>query len=628
MATTATAPERKVSAAEAREVAEAAREQEWAAPSFVRDLFLGKFRLDLIHPYPEQDPEEVRRAQPFLEKLERLLREQVDSDRIDREGEIPDAVIQGLRDLGAFGIKIPREYGGLGLSQLSYMKAIELVSSIDGSITALVSAHQSIGVPQPLKLFGTETQKKKYLPRLAKGAISAFALTEPGVGSDPAAMETTAVPTPDGQAWILNGEKLWCTNGTKAELLVVIARTPSKVVNGKEKRQITAFIVETAWPGVKVEHRCHFMGLGDLQRRDALHQRPRPRRERAVGGGQGLEAGPDHSQSRAAHAPHLLGRRRQALPRDLPPVGERTSAVGSSHRQARRDRPEDRRHGGEHVRHGSGGRAVRRDGGPRRLRHPSRGRDRQAVQLRGWMAHHRRHRADPGRPRLRDRRLASGPGREARAGRAHHARLPHQPDFRRIERDHAPVHRPRGGGQAPAGGGRRRDAGEDARRAPARAGARGPVLPVVVSVPLARLGVLAQVHRLRAAREAPALRGAGRAAPGARGVPRDDALRAQARVPPGRAVPTGGRGRRAVRHGRDVRAGRGAPEERPRGRPARRGPRGLVLPPGTRARRREVSRALAQRRHADLSAGPRSAAERASVARAWDGRAIGPPNLR
>src|SRR5712691_2828534 len=261
MATTATAPERKVSAAEAREVAEAAREQEWAAPSFVRDLFLGKFRLDLIHPYPEQDPEEVRRAQPFLEKLERLLREQVDSDRIDREGEIPDAVIQGLRDLGAFGIKIPREYGGLGLSQLSYMKAIELVSSIDGSVTALVSAHQSIGVPQPLKLFGTETQKKKYLPRLAKGAISAFALTEPGVGSDPAAMETTAVPTPDGQAWILNGEKLWCTNGTKAELLVVIARTPSKVVNGKEKRQITAFIVETAWPGVKVEHRCHFMGL-------------------------------------------------------------------------------------------------------------------------------------------------------------------------------------------------------------------------------------------------------------------------------------------------------------------------------------------------------------------------------
>src|SRR6267143_3706330 len=255
MATTARAPESKVSAAEA------AREQEWVAPSFVRDLFLGKFRLDLIHPYPEQDPEEVRRAQPFLEKLERLLREQVDSDRIDREGGIPESVIQGLRDLGAFGIKIPREYGGVGLSQLSYMKAIELVSSVDGSITALLSAHQSIGVPQPLKLFGNEAQKRKYLPRLAKGAISAFALTEAGVGSDPAALETMAIPSDDGEAWILNGEKLWCTNGTRAELMVVMARTPSKLVRGKEKRQISAFIVETAWPGVEVAHRCHFMGL-------------------------------------------------------------------------------------------------------------------------------------------------------------------------------------------------------------------------------------------------------------------------------------------------------------------------------------------------------------------------------
>src|SRR5436853_2673592 len=261
MATTATAPERKVRAAEAREVAEAAREQEWVAPSFVRDLFLGKFRLDLIHPYPEQDPEEVRRAQPFLDKLERLLRERVDSDRIDREGEIPEAVVQGLRDLGAFGIKIPREYGGLGLSQLSYMKAIELVSSVDGSLTALLSAHQSIGVPQPLKMFGSEAQKKKYFPRLARGAISAFALTEPGVGSDPAAMETTAVPSQDGEAWILNGEKLWCTNGTKAELMVVMARTPSQVVRGKETRQITAFIVEANAPGVEILHRCHFMGI-------------------------------------------------------------------------------------------------------------------------------------------------------------------------------------------------------------------------------------------------------------------------------------------------------------------------------------------------------------------------------
>jgi alkylation response protein AidB-like acyl-CoA dehydrogenase len=264
MATGLAEPKRKITADEAREVAEAAREQEWAAPSFVRDLFLGNLRMDLIHPYPEQDAEEVARAKPFLDKLERFLREDVDSDRIDREGEIPESVIQGLRDLGAFGIKIPREYGGLGLSQLSYMKAIELVSSVDGSLTALLSAHQSIGVPQPLKMFGSDAQKKKYFPRLAKGAISAFALTEESVGSDPAAMETNAIPNDDGDGWILNGEKLWCTNGTKAELLVVMARTPSQMVKGKEKKQITAFIVETDWPGVEVVHRCHFMGLKAL----------------------------------------------------------------------------------------------------------------------------------------------------------------------------------------------------------------------------------------------------------------------------------------------------------------------------------------------------------------------------
>ena len=257
---TATEPRRPVSAAEARDVAEAAREAEWAAPSFVRDLFLGSLRLDLIHPYPDQDPAEVARAKPFLDRLTRLMQE-VDADRIDREGEIPGDVIAALKAMGAFGIKIPREYGGLGLAQLSYMKAMELVSSVDGSLTALLSAHQSIGVPQPLKMFGSEAQKQKYLPRLAKGAVSAFALTEPNVGSDPAAMETTAVPSEDGQAWILNGEKLWCTNGTIAELLVVMARTPSQVVRGKEKRQITAFIVEANTPGVEILHRCHFMGI-------------------------------------------------------------------------------------------------------------------------------------------------------------------------------------------------------------------------------------------------------------------------------------------------------------------------------------------------------------------------------
>jgi len=249
---------------EARDVAEAARESEWSGPSFVRDLFLGRFRLDLIHPHPPADPDEERRAKPFLEKL-RAFMEKVDSDEIDRTGHIPEELVQELREMGAFGIKIPREYGGLGLSQTSYIRAIEMITSKDGSITALLSAHQSIGVPQPLKLFGTEEQKKTYFPRLAKGAISAFALTEVDAGSDPANMRTTATPTEDGRHYILNGEKLWCTNGTRAELLVVMARTPDVVVKGKPRKQITAFIVETSTPGVEVVHRCHFMGLKALE---------------------------------------------------------------------------------------------------------------------------------------------------------------------------------------------------------------------------------------------------------------------------------------------------------------------------------------------------------------------------
>src|SRR5918999_696750 len=249
---------------EARDVAEAARESEWREPSFVRDLFLGTYRPELIHPHPEDDPAEIARAKPFMDKL-RAFMERVDSDEIDRTGHIPEPLVQELRDIGAFGIKIPREYGGLGLSQRSYIRAMELVTSKDGSLTALLSAHQSIGVPNPLKLFGTEEQKKKFFPRLAKGAISAFALTEVDAGSDPANMRTTATPTEDGKHFILNGDKLWCTNGTRAELLVVMARTPDAIVNGMPRKQITAFIVEAKAPGVEVVQKLHFMGLKALE---------------------------------------------------------------------------------------------------------------------------------------------------------------------------------------------------------------------------------------------------------------------------------------------------------------------------------------------------------------------------
>jgi len=242
---------------EARAVAESARQHEWERPSFVRELFAGRLLLDLVHPFPDPDPAELERAQPWLERLERFMLEQVDPVAIDRNRQIPPAVVQGLRELGAFGIKIPQEYGGLGFSQAVYNRAMGIVGSVDGSVATLLSAHQSIGVPQPLKLFGTPEQKQKYFPRLAKGAVSAFALTEPDVGSDPARMAATATLAPDGTHYVLNGEKLWCTNGTIAEIMVVMART--------DERKITAFIVETEWPGVEVAHRCHFMGLNGIE---------------------------------------------------------------------------------------------------------------------------------------------------------------------------------------------------------------------------------------------------------------------------------------------------------------------------------------------------------------------------
>jgi alkylation response protein AidB-like acyl-CoA dehydrogenase len=245
----------QVTERESLKVAEASRQTEWAQPSFMRELFLGDFRLDLIHPYPLPKADRPEFA-AFYAAMEDLLR-RTDSAGIDATGEYPQEVLDELRRLGAFGMKIPREYGGLGFTNVEYQRVMQLLGSTDGNLVALLSAHQSIGVPQPLKLFGTPEQKKKYLPRCAAGEISAFALTEAQVGSDPARLSTTAEKTPEGDAYILNGTKLWCTNGTLARLLVVMAVHPGT-------KRISAFVVEMAWKGVKVEHRSRFMGLKAL----------------------------------------------------------------------------------------------------------------------------------------------------------------------------------------------------------------------------------------------------------------------------------------------------------------------------------------------------------------------------
>ncbi|MGH7777158.1 MAG: acyl-CoA dehydrogenase family protein, partial [Candidatus Dormibacterales bacterium] len=276
-----------VSEEEARRVAEAAREADWARPSFGRELFLGRLRLDLIHPHPRPSEEERRRGEPFLARLREFLLQNVDPLRIEAEGRIPEAVVEELKGLGCFGMKISPEYGGLGLSQVYYNRALELASSAHASLGALLSAHQSIGVPQPLALFGTEEQKRRYLPRLARGAVSAFLLTEPDVGSDPARLAATAVPTPDGSAYLLTGLKLWTTNGTVAELLVVMAQVPP---SEGHPGGISAFVVEGSAPGVKVLHRNAFMGVRGIENGVTRFEDVRVPAEDLIGGeGRGLK---------------------------------------------------------------------------------------------------------------------------------------------------------------------------------------------------------------------------------------------------------------------------------------------------------------------------------------------------
>src|SRR5258708_2353444 len=196
----------EVTERESRRGAEGSRQVEWERPSFMRELFLGNFRLDLIHPFPlagEERPE----FKAFYLAFSEFLRTRVDSVAIDASGEYPPEVLDGLRRLGAFGMKIPKPYGGLGFSNAEYNKIMLLLGGADGNLGALLS--------------------------------------------------TTAEKTPEGDAYLLNGTKLWCTNGTIARLLVVMAAEP-------RTRKISAFVVETEWPGVRVEHRCHFMGLKAL----------------------------------------------------------------------------------------------------------------------------------------------------------------------------------------------------------------------------------------------------------------------------------------------------------------------------------------------------------------------------
>jgi alkylation response protein AidB-like acyl-CoA dehydrogenase len=247
---------------ESKQVAEQSRETEYKLPSFGRQMYLGDFQLDLIHPQPQLDPEAVRDGEEFLGRLRAFLTERVDPLQIEEDSKLGDDVIAGLKQLGALGMKIPKEYGGLGLTQLYYNRALAMAGTWSPAISTLLSAHQSIGLPEPLKTFGSEEQKREWLPKVAKDHVSAFLLTEPDVGSDPARMSASAVPTEDGSGYTVNGTKLWATNGVIADVVVVMAVVPKSETS---KGGITAFICPMDTDGITVKHRNAFMGLRGIE---------------------------------------------------------------------------------------------------------------------------------------------------------------------------------------------------------------------------------------------------------------------------------------------------------------------------------------------------------------------------
>jgi alkylation response protein AidB-like acyl-CoA dehydrogenase len=263
-----------VSEKEARDVVEAAREADWKLPSFGKQLFLGDLRLDLIHPQPELTADQIERGERFLTQLREVLASEADPLEIEREAKIPDNVLDALKRIGALGMKVPPEYGGLGLSQLYYSKALAIAANCHSAICTLLSAHQSIGVAEPLRMFGSEEQRQKWLPLVAKDHVSAFLLTEPGVGSDPARMASTATPvelapvddditaTPVEGGYRINGRKLWATNGTIADIVVVMAKVPK---SDGHRGGISAFVLPYDSEGITVLHRNSFMGLRGIE---------------------------------------------------------------------------------------------------------------------------------------------------------------------------------------------------------------------------------------------------------------------------------------------------------------------------------------------------------------------------
>ena len=240
---------------------QSARQTEDTELSFARQLFFGSVEDDEVFPYPDELNEEERETlAALLDPLDRFLRERIEEGGIDHDQILAPALLDELKEMGLFGLIIPTEYDGLGLSNTGYARLFERIAATSASIGVTLGAHQSIGL-KGILLFGTEEQKQRYLPDLALGEkIAAFCLTEPSSGSDAASIRMRAELSEDGEHWVLNGSKMWITNGGFADVFTVFAQTPVEL-EGETKDRITAFIVERDFGGIESGPEEHKLGI-------------------------------------------------------------------------------------------------------------------------------------------------------------------------------------------------------------------------------------------------------------------------------------------------------------------------------------------------------------------------------
>jgi acyl-CoA dehydrogenase family protein 9 len=229
-------------------------------PSFTKSLFLGELREDLLFPFPRLSAEDDEAQRMILDSFRSWAATNVDPGRHDHDAKFADGVREGMAELGLMGLNIPEEYGGFGASTKVFARVFGEIGATDAALAVYFGAHQSIGC-KGITLFGTEDQKRRWLPRCASGEIvAAFCLTEPGSGSDAQAMKATAVPSPDGKSYVLNGEKIWISNAGFAGLFTVFAKVPVDE-GGKKKQKVTAFIVDARAPGVRLGKLEDKMGI-------------------------------------------------------------------------------------------------------------------------------------------------------------------------------------------------------------------------------------------------------------------------------------------------------------------------------------------------------------------------------